>query len=157
MPSSASSAGGAKPNPSSRNVSATNRSSCSVLSTPPWRRYSNACATAPAGAVDSAASSAAGSASPPKASRGTPAAAHPRERLAARCPAPAAGGRHPRQQCSAEGVALEDAVPRGAEDGPAAAAVLPLGEQRLAAVTADLPVADLEAGCGRAAVQPWRG
>ncbi len=46
-------------------MSARKRSSCSMLSTPPWRRYSNAWATAPAGAVESAVISASGSASPP--------------------------------------------------------------------------------------------
>ena len=52
-------------------MSARKRSSCSTLSTSPWRRYSPAWATAPAGAVDSAVISASGSASPPSASSAT--------------------------------------------------------------------------------------
>src|ERR687893_677967 len=52
-------------------VSATKRKRFLVLRTPPWRRYSKASSTVPEGTVESAASSASGSASPPKASRGT--------------------------------------------------------------------------------------
>ena len=59
--------------PSSRKVSARKRSSCSTLSTSPWRRYSPAWATAPAGASDSSVISASGSASPPSASSAMPA------------------------------------------------------------------------------------
>ncbi len=73
-PRSATSWGGSNPCPSSRNVSARKHSSCSTLSTSPWRKYSPACATAPAGASDSPVISASGSASPPSASSAIPCA-----------------------------------------------------------------------------------
>ena len=57
-------------------MSARKRSSCSTLSTSPWRRYSAAWATAPGGASDSPASSASGSSSPPSARSGMRSASH---------------------------------------------------------------------------------
>ena len=73
---SGSSRGGSKPWPSRPNVSARKRSSSRVLSTPPWRRYSKACATAPGGRGESAVSSASGSASPPSRISATPSRSH---------------------------------------------------------------------------------
>src|ERR671917_385204 len=61
-------------------VSATKRRRFSVFPTPPRRRYSNASSTVPEGAVERDVSSASGSASPPKRSRGVPASAQRRRR-----------------------------------------------------------------------------
>ena len=72
-------------------MSARKRSSSRVFSTPPWRRYSNAWATAPAGASESSASSASGSASPPSRISAIPS----RSQIARSCATPSGHARRP--------------------------------------------------------------
>src|SRR6266576_3057996 len=78
------------------------------------------------------------------------------ERLGPGQPAPAAARGHPREQAAADRVALEQAVPGGAEHGADRAALAlraAVVDHRLAAVARRLSVADLVAGGERAARQ----